>query len=75
MFGINMANENIKVVVDKALVKEAIDRNLDLVGAIDQGTSSTRFVVFTFFGQIAASAQMEHTQFFPSDEDKGEIYV
>lgn len=39
----------------------------DLVGSIDQGTSSTRFLIFTRLGQIAASAQMEHTQIFPDD--------
>jgi len=36
-----------------------------LVGAIDQGTSSTRFLLFTSKGRIAASAQMEHEQFYP----------
>ena len=41
-----------------------------LVGAIDQGTSSTRFLVFTPLGEIAASSQMEHTQIFPEGEDK-----
>lgn len=43
---------------------------LVLVGAIDQGTSSTRFLVFTPLGEIAAWAQMEHTQVFPEGEDK-----
>ncbi|MGK3736229.1 MAG: glycerol kinase [Bacillariaceae sp.] len=38
---------------------------IPLIGSIDQGTSSTRFLVFTHLGQIAASAQMEHTQIFP----------
>mmetsp|Transcript_28502 Transcript_28502/g.32670 ORF Transcript_28502/g.32670 Transcript_28502/m.32670 type:complete len:586 (+) Transcript_28502:184-1941(+) len=38
-----------------------------LIGSIDQGTSSTRFLVFTNLGQIAASSQMEHTQIFPQD--------
>jgi hypothetical protein len=42
----------------------------DLVGAIDQGTSSTRFLVFTPKADIAAWAQMEHTQIFPPGEDK-----
>ncbi len=37
------------------------------VGAIDQGTSSTRFLLFTKQGLIAASAQVEHTQIFPED--------
>ncbi|OEU14625.1 glycerol kinase [Fragilariopsis cylindrus CCMP1102] len=40
---------------------------IPLIGSIDQGTSSTRFLVFTQLGQIAASAQMEHTQIFPTD--------
>jgi glycerol kinase len=41
-----------------------------LVGAIDQGTSSTRFLLFTQQGRIAASAQMEHTQIFLEGEGK-----
>ena len=36
-----------------------------LVGAIDQGTSSSRFVLFTSKGEIAASAQTEHPQIYP----------
>ena len=36
-----------------------------LVGAIDQGTSSTRFVLFNVQGKIVASAQMEHPQLYP----------
>ena len=38
-----------------------------LIGSIDQGTSSTRFLLFTQQGRIAASAQMEHTQIFPPE--------
>lgn len=41
-----------------------------LVGSIDQGTSSTRFLVFTTGGKIAAWAQMEHKQLFLEGEDK-----
>lgn len=37
-----------------------------LVGSIDQGTSSTRFVVFTSKGNILAYAQSEHTQHYPN---------
>lgn len=40
--------------------------NSKLIGSIDQGTSSTRFLLFTQKGEIAALAQMEHTQIFPS---------
>ncbi|HEY0684307.1 MAG TPA: glycerol kinase GlpK [Steroidobacter sp.] len=35
------------------------------VGAIDQGTTSTRFIVFDAAGNIVASAQQEHPQIFP----------
>ncbi|MBS0397943.1 MAG: glycerol kinase, partial [Proteobacteria bacterium] len=35
------------------------------VGAIDQGTTSTRFILFTREGLIRASAQKEHRQIFP----------
>jgi glycerol kinase len=35
------------------------------VGAIDQGTTSTRFIVFRRDGTIVASAQKEHEQIYP----------
>ncbi len=35
------------------------------VGAIDQGTTSTRFIVFGRRGEIVSSAQKEHRQIFP----------
>jgi glycerol kinase len=35
------------------------------VGAIDQGTTSTRFIVFDRRGEIIASAQREHAQIYP----------
>ena len=37
----------------------------DYVGAIDQGTTSTRFIVFSRLGQIVATAQKEHEQIYP----------
>lgn len=37
----------------------------ELVGAIDQGTSSTRFTVFDGSGSVVAMAQQEHEQIFP----------
>src|SRR5579862_4857283 len=36
------------------------------VGAIDQGTTSTRFMVFDQSARVVASAQKEHEQIFPS---------
>lgn len=37
----------------------------DYIGAIDQGTTSTRFVIFDRDAAVTASAQLEHRQFFP----------
>jgi glycerol kinase len=37
----------------------------DLVGALDQGTTSTRFIIFDRAGRVVASAQQEHEQIFP----------
>ena len=35
------------------------------VGAIDQGTTSTRFMVFERAGRCVSIAQREHHQFYP----------
>lgn len=35
------------------------------IGALDQGTTSTRFILFDRHGQIAAVSQMEHRQIYP----------
>ena len=47
------------------------------IGAIDQGTTSTRFMVFDRSGSAVASAQKEHTQIFPKpgwvEHDPAEI--
>ena len=49
------------------------------VGAIDQGTTSTRFIVFDSGGAIIASAQMEHAQIMPQpgwvEHNAAEIWV
>lgn len=36
-----------------------------LIGAIDQGTTSTRFILFDQNGQIVAQSQKEHQQIYP----------
>ncbi len=35
------------------------------VGSIDQGTTSTRFILFNYEGDVCFSHQVEHTQIFP----------
>jgi glycerol kinase len=48
------------------------------IGAIDQGTTSTRFIVFDCSGRIVASAQREHEQIYPQpgwvEHDAEEIW-
>lgn len=48
------------------------------IGALDQGTTSTRFIVFDRFGRIVASAQKEHEQIYPQpgwvEHDPEEIW-
>ncbi len=48
------------------------------VGAIDQGTTSTRFIVFDRAGGLVARAQKEHRQIFPQpgwvEHDPEEIF-
>ena len=48
------------------------------IGAIDQGTTSTRFIIFDRGGRIVSSAQEEHQQIFPQpgwvEHDPEEIW-
>src|SRR5271169_4159610 len=50
----------------------------DFIGAIDQGTTSTRFIVFDGTGRTVALAQKEHRQIFPQpgwvEHDPEEIW-
>ncbi|MGZ7053810.1 MAG: glycerol kinase GlpK, partial [Candidatus Angelobacter sp.] len=48
------------------------------IGAIDQGTTSTRFLVFDIAGKVVACAQKEHQQIYPQpgwvEHDAEEIW-
>jgi glycerol kinase len=50
----------------------------DYVAAIDQGTTSTRFMIFDRGGRVVASAQKEHEQIYPRpgwvEHDPNEIW-
>jgi glycerol kinase len=50
----------------------------DHIGAIDQGTSSTRFIVFDRSGRVVSVAQKEHEQIYPKpgwvEHNAGEIW-
>src|SRR4051812_25615896 len=49
------------------------------IAAIDQGTTSTRFIVFDAAGKVVAQAQKEHRQIFPQpgwvEHDAEEIWA
>ncbi len=49
------------------------------IGALDQGTTSTRFIVFDRAGQIVSTAQKEHRQIYPQpgwvEHDPEEIWL
>ena len=49
------------------------------LGALDQGTTSTRFIVFDRSGRIVSSAQREHQQIYPQpgwvEHDPDEIWL
>ncbi|MFZ1974141.1 MAG: glycerol kinase GlpK [Candidatus Acidiferrales bacterium] len=51
----------------------------EYVGALDQGTTSTRFIVFDRSGRIVSSAQREHRQIYPQpgwvEHDPDEIWL
>ena len=51
---------------------------MTFIGSLDQGTSSTRFIVFNELGQIVGQDQMEHQQIFPNagwvEHDASEIW-
>ena len=48
------------------------------IGAIDQGTTSTRFIVFDRAGRVVSVAQKEHEQIYPQpgwvEHDASEIW-
>ena len=51
----------------------------DYVGALDQGTTSTRFMIFDHGGQVVGIDQKEHEQIFPKpgwvEHDPAEIWT
>jgi glycerol kinase len=51
----------------------------EYVGAIDQGTTSTRFMVFDHSGRVKGVSQMEHEQIYPRpgwvEHDPNEIWL
>ncbi len=38
------------------------------IGAVDQGTTSTRFVIFNHSGKIVSKHQLEHKQIYPKPD-------
>lgn len=73
MFLKSSTNENSRIQVSQASFSsfgETIEENSmamdgSLVGAIDQGTTSTRFIIYDANARAVASHQVEFTQFYP----------
>jgi glycerol kinase len=82
-----VCNESVKnagvgarVQTDKHPVTGEERKNLSkYIGAIDQGTTSTRFIVFDAAGKVVACAQKEHRQIYPQagwvEHDAEEIWA
>ena len=51
----------------------------DYVGALDQGTTSTRFMIFDHAGEVVGIDQQEHEQIFPKpgwvEHDANEVWT
>jgi glycerol kinase len=51
---------------------------MTFIGSLDQGTTSTRFIIFNELGQIVGKSQMEHQQILPQpgwvEHDADEIW-
>jgi glycerol kinase len=52
--------------LDNTTTDVIVNNNKELVGSIDQGTSSSRFILLTSAGKILSSAQVEFDQYFPT---------
>ena len=52
---------------------------MNYIGAFDQGTTSSRFILFNEMGEIVATHQLEHKQIFPQpswvEHDPNEIWT
>src|SRR5262249_17759966 len=54
-----------RAVVNRCAMTTSRNSVPDYIGAIDQGTTSTRFLIFDRRGKIVATAQKEHQQIYP----------
>src|SRR5436305_13329073 len=83
MYIVNVAaNRDVRVNWRLKLALEGLalkgDAVADFVGAVDQGTTSTRFMIFDQGGAEVARHQLEHTQIMPRpgwvEHDPAEIW-
>src|ERR1700760_2611801 len=78
MYIVNVAaNRDVRVNWRLKLARKG-DAVADFVGAVDQGTTSTRFMIFDHAGAEVARHQLEHTQIMPRpgwvEHDPAEIW-
>ena len=52
---------------------------MTFIGSLDQGTTSTRFIIFNELGEIVGQEQIEHKQILPNpgwvEHDAEEIWL
>src|ERR1035438_9935511 len=72
------AETHVGVLSWKVVLRQRIFIMANYIGAIDQGTTSTRFIVFDNAGRIVSVAQKEHEQIYPQpgwvEHDANEIW-
>lgn len=69
-----------KTLITRRGIADAMsDKSGPFVASIDQGTSSSRCIIFDRQGGIVSSSNLEHTQFYPQpgwvEHDAEQIWV
>jgi len=58
-------SQGFEVLQEKDWEQQTVDENAEFIGAIDQGTTSSRFLIFNTEGEPVASHQIEFKQIYP----------
>ena len=77
-----MINANVDKIYNALLSKYKFQKEIEMkkyLAALDQGTTSTRFIIFNHAGEVVAVDQKEHKQIYPKpgrvEHDPLEIWV
>jgi len=59
-------SQKVEVPQEKDQKQQPVDKDAEFIGAIDQGTTSSRFLIFNKDGEPVTSHQMEFKQIYPN---------